>query len=372
MDSEGKLVPLEPKAVATPETLPPAHYSLLEPAPRDTHLLDYLVILRKHQWLIVFFLLTVLSIVTISSFKMRPVYEAGARVEVDRENTNLLPFQNPASYDVYWDLENYIETQAKILQSETLALHTIKSLNLVQHPDFGGGAQAAADLEAPSRGGAAQKRSPLLGAFLGRLTVRRVPNSRLLDVRFESYDPQLAARAVNVHLENFIEQNFRSKYEATTQASNFLSRQLEELKIKVEKSEDTRLAYERQHQIWTIDEKQNITTQKLSDLNKELTLAQAERIQKESNYQLARAGTLDAVPAVRDSEAIRDLEAKRNELQTQHSEAITQFGPKYPKVLRIEAQIRELGQLIQREKLNVISRIEAEFRVARQREKLLS
>jgi len=58
---------------------------------------------------------------------MRPVYIATARIEIDRENTNILPFQGSDSYDYMMDLENYIETQSKILTSETLALQTIRN-----------------------------------------------------------------------------------------------------------------------------------------------------------------------------------------------------------------------------------------------------
>ena len=60
--------------------------------PREPHLLDYFIILRKHQWLILTFLLTVVTVVTIASFKMKPVYQAAARVEVDRESQSVLAF----------------------------------------------------------------------------------------------------------------------------------------------------------------------------------------------------------------------------------------------------------------------------------------
>src|SRR6202021_2416559 len=129
--------------------------------PREPHLLDYLIILRKHQWLIVTFLLTVVTVVTIATFKMMPVYEAAARVEVDKESQSMLPFQQVGSYDEFMDMENYIETQAKILQSETLALQTIKSLDLGRYPEFGGGANAASW----THGGATPKRPAILGAF---------------------------------------------------------------------------------------------------------------------------------------------------------------------------------------------------------------
>src|ERR1700730_1884906 len=93
-----------------------------EQMPREPHLLDYVIVLRKHQWLILTFLLTVVTVVTIASFKMKPVYQATARVEVDRESQNNLQFQDQSPYNGNMDLDDYIETQTKILQSETLAL----------------------------------------------------------------------------------------------------------------------------------------------------------------------------------------------------------------------------------------------------------
>src|SRR5712675_370870 len=94
-------------------------------SPREPHLYDYLLILRKHQWLILSFMLAVVSITAIGTFRMQPVYVATSRIEIDRENSNILPFQNTDDYVV--DLENYIETQSKILTSETLALQTVRS-----------------------------------------------------------------------------------------------------------------------------------------------------------------------------------------------------------------------------------------------------
>ena len=213
-----------------------------EQAPRQPHLLDYVIILRKHQWVILAFLLTVVTVATIATFKMKPVYQASARLEVDKESQNPVRFQEEENYDAYLDTEDYIETQAKILESETLALQTIRSLDLGRYPEFGGSGLSSAFSQ-----GAGSKRPAILGAFLGRLSVKRVPNSRLIEVTFEAQDPQLAAAVVNAHLQNFIEQNFRSKYDATTQASTWLSAELEELRMKVEKSEDDRIAYERKN-----------------------------------------------------------------------------------------------------------------------------
>lgn len=348
-----------------------APFVMLDMMPREAHLLDYLMILRKHQWLIVSFLLALVTVVTIATFRMQPVYEATTRIEIDRENTNFLPFAGNDPYGLYQDLEDYIETQSKILVSETLAMQTIKSLNLDQDPRFGGHPQNPGALEVTATKGGVQSPPPSLGAFLGGLSVKRVPNSRLLDVTFEATDPKLAAATVNAHVNNFIEQNFRSRYEATTQASNWLANQLDELKGKVEASEDARIKYERDNQIWTIDEKQDVTTQKLADLNHELTQAQADRINKEAVYELAQTGNYDAIPAVRESPVTQQSLKRRGELSGQYTEALNQYGPKFPKVVRLEAQLAEIEQFIAQEKKNIGNQIKAEYRGSRQRELLL-
>jgi succinoglycan biosynthesis transport protein ExoP len=336
-------------------------------APHEPHLLDYLIILRKHQWLILTFLLTVVTVVTIASFKMKPVYEAAARVEVDKEAQAMQPFPDSNSYSEYEDSEAYIETQTKILQSETLALMTIKSLDLARYPEFGG----TPDSIAWQHAGPSPRRPAILGAFLGRLIVKRVPTSRLIEVHFEAEDPQLAAQIVNTHLQNYVEENFRSKYDATTQASNWLSAELEELRIKVEKSEDARIAYQRENQIWQIDEKQDITSQKLGDLSKAVTDAQTDVAQKEALYRMAISGNVDALPAARSNDVISSLLKRQSDLDELYAEALDQYGPNFPKVLRLAAQQKEVQLNLANARKTMVESVEQEFNTARSHVELL-
>jgi polysaccharide biosynthesis transport protein len=336
--------------------------------PKEPHLFDYLVLLRKHQWLIAAFAITVITVVTIATFKMTPVYETSARVEVDRESQNTLPFQDPnAAFDEYVDADDYIETQTKILSSETLALQTIRSLDLGRFPEYGGSSTS------PNfgQGGASLARPAILGQFLGNLTVSRVPNSRLVQVTFASTDPQLAAQVVNAHLQNYIEQNFRSKYDATTQASNWLSSELEELRIKVEKSEDARIAYQRENQIWQIDEKQDITTQKLADLSHVVTEAQTALAQKEALYRMAQSADVDALPGVTNSSLLQDLIKRRSDLDQRYADALNQYGPNFPKVQRLAEQKTQIEDELSKARQNVLDGIQQDYNTARSHVELL-
>ena len=371
MNEDNKLAPRENGTPTPLEILPPSsRLPVWELSPREPHLYDYLLVLRKHQWLILSFMLAVVTIVTIATFRMQPVYVATARIEIDRENSNILPFQGGDAYDYFMDLDNYIETQSKILTSETLALQTIRSLGLaggsgLSSPGSSSGAIATGDL-------ANQKRPPQLAQFLGSLSVKRVQNTRLLDVSFESTNPGLAAKIVNDHIQNFIQQNFRSRYEATSRASTWLADQLNELKVKVEDSENARLAYERQNQIWQLGDKQNITTERLEDLNKELTDAETDLVRKEALYKFAKAGNIDVVPQYGSDTVLQDLLRRRSDAESTYSDALNQYGPNFPKVQRIQGQIKEIDKLIAAQKKSILDQIASDYQASVERVNLLS
>jgi capsular exopolysaccharide synthesis family protein len=368
MMDETNIIPRDRKTGAI-ELVPAPSLLSWEQSPREPHLIDYLLILRKHQWLVLTFLVTVVTLVSIATVKMKPVYEATARIEVDRETTNVLPFQNVDSDSAFEDLENYIETESKILQSDSLAMKTIQKAGLATDPAFGG--EPGMELPALSPDGPPITRPGILAEFVGSLSVKRVPNSRLLDVTFESTNPQLAARVLNAHLKTFVDENFQSHYNATKQASTWLTSQLDDMREKVEKSEDEVHKYERDNQIWTVDEKQNITTQDLSEINKELSAAQADRIKKEAEYKIAKVGDINSIPEVRDSTLIQSLTNKEAELRGTYTSELSRTGPKFPTTLPIQEQIKGLDLLIENEKKSIVGRIEEEYNAAVSREKLL-
>ncbi len=373
MNDDSKIVPREPGSNGHVDVLSNgSRIPAIELSPREPHLYDYLLILRKHQWLILSFLVVVVTIVSVATFRMKPVYVASAKLEIDRENTSILPFQGADSYDYMMDLDNYIETQSRVLTSQTSALRTIRSFSSNEIPEFNGGSGSEAIVSDTLEN---QKLPPQIGAFLGSLTVKRIPNTRLLEVTFESTDPQMAAKLLNAHLRNYIQQDRDSRYEATTEASKWLQDELNGLSVKVRRSEDARIEYERNNQIWTVDDKNdksNVTTERLSDLNKQLTDAQSESLKKQALFEFAKTGDPDAVPDLRDNAVLQDLQKKRADLSVQYTDAVNQYGPNYPKVQRLQAQMKELDDQVVKERKGIVAQLESEYREAKQHEDLLS
>ena len=110
MTDENKIIPRENGAATIEVVQATNRLPSFDLSPREPHLYDYLLILRKHQWLILSFLLAVVTIVSIATFRMQPVYTATSRIEIDKESSNYLPFQGADSYDLMMDQDNYIET----------------------------------------------------------------------------------------------------------------------------------------------------------------------------------------------------------------------------------------------------------------------
>src|SRR5271165_3297332 len=371
MSEDSRIVPRDARPMGIVESgVSLSRISTLDISPREPHLYDYLLILRKHLWLILSFMLAVVTFVSIATFRMQPVYVANAKIEIDRENTNVLPFQGGDPYDSMMDLDNYIETQARILTSETLALQTIRNSGLAGIPEFSDGSTPS---EAIATGSLAnQKRPPQIAAFLGSLGVKRITNTRLMEVTYESTDPVQAARLLNAHLESYKTQNMEGHYAATTEATTWLQVQLADLKRKVEKSENDRINYERQNQIWAVDDRQNTTTQRLLDLNKELNDAENETLKRRALYEFAESGALDAVPQIRDNPVVQEMQRRRADLSLLYNDALNQYGPNFPKVQRLQAQMKEMDDQIAKERKGITVQLRSDYDEAKARQDLLT
>ena len=326
----------------------------------------YLHILLKRRWTVFTVATVLVTGIVVYSFKMKPVFQATAHVVVEADTPHIqslndLDRSNPTD-------ESFVETQAQILQGDNLAWRTIEQLNLGQNPAF----FDASTFKAPKGAEpSTAMQSQLLKLFSNSLTVERDPNSQLIMVKVESTDPKLAAQIANALVRNYIEDNFRQKYDATRQTSGWMEQQMDELKGKVEKSQSALVEYERQNVIVNSGEKENVVEQRLADLSRDLTTAQSDRLQKESLYDSVKDNG-DQVAFVAQNDLLQKLQEKSADLKAQYVDALGQYGPNFPKVSRLRDQVDEIQSFIDRERTRVVSQIHNEFQTAAGHEKLLA
>jgi len=355
--------------------------------PQESAIGESLRILLKRKWVVVVCLVTIFSVVAIASLKMTPVYEAGGTIEINKPDATL-NFQNSATFSVDYFDPTELETELKILQSDLLATQVIRELNLDRRPEIGGEApppSAAVDLAPDPLQGDPARASAMVGSFKGNLRVSLSPNTRIIEVHYRNPDPQMAATIVNTLMQTYVENNFKARFESTMQASDWLQKQLVDLQMKVETSQEKLVRYQKEHEILGTDEKQNIITEKLDELNKELTAAESERMDKEALYRLVESGDPDAIASSAGgltdssgsgggqsaSQLLESLRGKQADLRIQAAELNTQFGPAYPKLTQLNNQLKEIDTQIQAEMKKIASKIRGQYTTAVQRENML-
>jgi succinoglycan biosynthesis transport protein ExoP len=346
-------------------------------AEQESPLLHYWRILKKRRWTVLATLGIIFALSVIATLNTTRLYQATSKVAIFPENPNALGFKDAQNSPPDYDYELTLETQAAILRSDALAMKVIEAMHLDRNPTFAGAtsAQAEDSIRVSSMQPDPTRAAGLLGAFRGGLSVQLVPNSRLIQISYTHPDPRLATEIANALVRTFVEENFRTKYESVTQTSVWLSTELADLQMKVQTSEEKLVRYQKDHSILGVDEKQNIVTAKLDELNRELTTAQTDRIQKESNYSLAQAGDPAAFTKTSREGAsgmLEKLREKEAELSTQYAQATTQFGPGYPKVAELNNQLKQLRTEIATEQTRMQNDIHNEYLAAVQRETLLT
>ncbi len=342
-------------------------------------------VIRKHRWTVIIAFTALFLTVLTGSVTEKPVYRSKTLIEIDKENPSVANPQELFQLDEVSDA--YLETQYKVLSSDDLAERVIRELHLDQRSEFLPPAHGwswpwtpAQASPLPTRIDAAAVPDPLvqetvLTRFQDRLDIRPIRRSRAVEIRFDSQDPQLAARAVNTVAENYIRKNMEARWEAAQKASAWLSQQLNDLKAKLEKSEDDLQKYAASNDLLFLEmdkgNAENIINQSVREIQDELTRAEADRFEKESVFRLLQSGDYSALPGVLDNKLLQDLTVKLADLQREHAQLAATFSESYFKVKETQSQIDEVQSSLERERWRAAQKISNDYFAALRREKLV-
>jgi succinoglycan biosynthesis transport protein ExoP len=347
-------------------------------------LVEYARVIQKRRATILTIAFIVFSIGLFATLKEKPVYRARVLVEIQKENPDIPSLQELFQLESISD--TYLETQYRILKSENLARRVISDLKLDHLPEFNQPphwwARQSQEASLQPALTTPENSSPestidneVLKKFQDRLDVEPLKRSRLVEVSFESNDRNLAAKVVNALASTYIQQNLESRWEASQKASEWLSQQLMGMKSKLEKSEDDLQQYARDNGLLFLETdkgtSENIVTQRLRQLQEELTKAQADRYEKQSLYLLVQQGDFSSLPGIFNNKLMQDLTEKSAELQRERSRLSSIFNPDYPQVKEIQNQIDEAQSDLSAERERAAKAITNDYRAAVERENML-
>ena len=376
----------------TRENLVGAAKDYLRPAGEpDLSLRDFWRVLERRKRTVVATIVACLLLALVVSLVMTPKYESVSIIEVNKENSDILGLD--ALQTGVTDSLDYtitLETQANVLRSDSLAFQVAEQLGLEKHKEF-----SFADVWFDADRARAEQNLPLEKAPLRRrkisrvfeksLTVKTIPGTRMIEVHFLNPDPQLAADIVNTLVSDYLDQYFRTRYNATAQASEWLSKQLAELRSQAEEAQERVVRYQKAKGILGTDEANNVVMAKLEELNKQLTAAESNRMLKQTGYQIAKSGNAELLSTVGSSNLlgslagmnsnplalIQSLRSQQAELKVQYAQAASKYGSAYPRLIQMRNQSQELEKAIQAEIDKVAARAENDFLAAKNAEDLL-
>jgi len=339
----------------------------------DGALLDYWQILRRRKLRLTLIALLGGLAGLLLTVPQTPIYQAKATLEVQALNENFLNMGavNPTASGPSYIPEYDVQTQVKVLQSNSILKGAFARMNI-------GSRALPADVQVSAlwkafgaRAKPVSNQELAFDAAVQNLRVRARPNTRLVEILYDSADPAYAADFVNALAAETIDRNLQTRWETAQYTSEWLTRQMEDLKRKLEKSEVSLQSYARSVGLAFMGEKDNLAEQKLRQVQDELSRAQADRIAKQSRYELAVNASVEALPEVLDDTGLKDYQGKLTELRRQMADLSASFTPAFPKIKRVEAEIKVLESARDKARTNVVDRIRNEFDAARRRERLL-
>ncbi len=203
--------------------------------------------------------------------------------------------------------------------------------------------------------------------------VRASGQTRIIEVSVDSVSPQLATDFANTLTSEFIDQNLESRWQTTQHTSEWLSRQLDDMRVRLERSEDHLQGYAREAGLlFTEDSKNNVSEQKLLQLQQALSTAQTDRIAKQSRWEMANSSPAEALPDVLNDSTLREYQGKLTDLKRQIAELHTTFTDESPKVQKVQVQFATLESALSTERADILKRIKNEYDEALRRESLLT
>ena len=357
---------------SVPETVYSPEYNH---GPEPGSVLDYWAMLGSHRLLFSAFTIAGLLVALGVSLAQAPVYRAHTSIEIQDANNELLNMKlvSPVAQSAPVDALTDVQTQIKILQSNTLIeraleqLHISSLADLNPHPNDTAGWR---HILKPIAGAAESE--TLTEAAAKNLKVSVAGQTRIVEVAFDATEPDLAARFANALTSEFIDQNMQARWQMSHQTSEWLLGQLDDVRGKLHGSENALQAYARRQGLIYTGDKQNVSEEKLRQLQAELSKAQADRVEKQSRFEIAGTAAAGTLPEVLNDANLQALETSLADLRRKQAELGVTFTPDYSRTKTLRAETAALESAIDEKRAAIVSRIDNELREARRREQLLT
>lgn len=332
--------------------------------------------LLRERKLILAILMLALAAGLASILLSRSVYRARAAVQVEQQLPNILGTQEVEPLPPRTEADRFLQTQVDILKSRAMAAAVVKELKLDQNRIFAREAGISADNEA-----GIPASDQAINAVEDGLSVSSPRDTRIVRIWFDSENPWLAASVANSFADRFIASNVQRRFDTFAYSRNYLRKQIETTKPRLEQSERALIAYSRAAGIvdasgaagakFEDGGRRSLTTANLVELNAAYAQARTNRLQAQQRWQQAQATPMMSLPEVLGNPAIQNLTRQRAEFEAQYQEERQRRKEEHPAMQQAGAKIDELNRQISALAASIRGSIGDQYRVAQRQESAL-
>ena len=340
--------------------------SVARQAPRPSaglNLLELARLLWQRKLMIAAAGLTGAALAVTAGKTLSPRYIATAQLYVDPRELQLVDRElTPRAQDVS-GMAMVVESQARLITSNSVLLQVIQRADLDKDPEFGGGESRSimssllglggTQLRSSSSGEAGDVQTAALDVLSRHITVKKTERSFVVDVEVWSVDPAKAAMLANMLTDVYLAESRNSQASAARRATSDLSSRLKELRDRLRNAETALATYKAQNDfVGTQDTL--ISDQQLSAGNQRLAAAHAATLDAQARYdqiEASRRAAADvgAMPEALQSPTIANLRAQYADARKKYAEQAAELGPRHPALRQTEKQVEDLKRTISEE-----------------------
>ena len=366
----------------------------------STQIKDYLDILLRRKWIIILSVLFCIITVAISTLLTKPLYMATAVIEIIPDPPKITSFDKESEVSSnIWDTDEFYETHYKLLKSQSFAKHVINKLGMVPKADLennkkeenkqsffafiknsiseiiGVGVVKEEVVEEFDPVKETEERKNLensiASGFIGGVAISPDRKSRLTYVNYISTDPNYAAKSVNTIVDEYTRWTVERKHSATKVAREFLEVQLDNTKASLEKSEEELAKFAKSVNVVSLDKDLNLVYKQLEEINEAYAESETQRLSKQALFAEIENGNYDYLPQVIQDEALQELLVVRTNLNSEYLNKSAIYGPNYPEMKQLKAQLGAVNTAIEKKKKDVAESLKKDYRAAVNKEQLL-
>jgi polysaccharide biosynthesis transport protein len=311
----------------------------------------------------------------LAGIPLKPVYRASTTLEVLNVNEDFMNMRPTQLAVPGEDTDNLSEeeTQATLLQNTQLLERVSARLDHDPAPPETTGVRWLRWPHLKER----TKPSPrerLIAAAATSLKVTNPPRTRILEISVDSTDSQIALNFTNTLVQEFIKQNIEARWASTQQTSDWLRQEIDDARKRLQDSEDALQDYASRAGLFFIDDQKqtNVATEKLQEIQQQLSTATADRIAKQSVAELAQHSPPNALADVLNDANLQSLGARLDDATRQVASLSAIYNPGYSKLQEAQAEVTSLQQAFANHRADLLHRIETDYQSATRREKLLA